>query len=211
MTPQEYIDDHEVKPLTPQEIKKGKKSLRIYGTDDPMPWDEIYTRISAGMSMKEIAHIYGHGRKIALWAQRDKISTTEEMSNLLDDEIVQRKKMAALEEASPTAAKTIMEMANEYAPDATKNIALFGNKLIHKAANALDKDKLTSLDMVNLSKAVMTVSDTLGHTQRHANAAAVTHNQIQVEGFAFHMGTPPAPSLPTTPTTTTTTDAEVIE
>jgi len=185
MTPQEYLKFHEHGPLTTAELNLGKDRLNIYNTDTPMPWTEVYTRIGAGMSMEHIAHIYGQGRKIALWAQRDGIFPNESMETLLDDEITQRRKMQQIEQAEPIVAHTLKEMANEYAPDAAKNIATFANKLVEVATTKLDTPRVTSLDLVNLMKAVQTASDTLGHTQRHANAASLTHNEIAVQGFSF--------------------------
>jgi hypothetical protein len=190
MTPQEYVDFHGHKPLTPNELNIGKTRLNIFNTDTPMPWDEVYTRIAAGMGMEHIAHIYGQGRKIALWAIKDGITPNDTMSQLLDDEIEQRRKMQAVEIQNPVAAHTLKEMANEYAPDAAKNIATFSNELVVRAKNKLQEQRITSLDLVNLAKAVQTASDILGHTQRHANAASLTHNEIMVQGFDFQLDAP---------------------
>ncbi len=199
MTPKEYIVEHSPAPLSPVELNQRNK-VKVHGTDNFMPWDEVYTRIAAGMDMEHIIHIYGEGRKIALWAVHDNIAPDPVLANLLDDEITQRRKMQAVESESPTAAATIQTMANEYAPDAARNIAVFADRLVVKATSALDaKDKegtslITSLDMVNLTKAVQTASDILGHTQRHANAASLTQNTIQVEGFQFALDAPPDPA-----------------
>ena len=206
MTPQEYVDFHDHQPLTANEKNIGKTRLNIFNTDTPMPWDEVYTRIAAGMSMEHVAHIYGQGRKIALWAIKDNITPNETMTALLDDEIEQRRKMQAVETTNPVAAHTLKEMANEYAPDAAKNIATFSNELVKVAKTKLKTDRITSLDLVNLAKAVQTASDILGHTQRHANAASLTHNEIAVSGFTFQLDErPPLPEK----TTDTVIDAEV--
>ena len=185
VTPQEYIDQNKVKPLTEKEIQKGKEHLTIFGTDDPIPWEEVYTRIAAGMDMGHIAHIYGNGRKIALWAVHDGITKDQTISDLLDSEIEQRNKMQEIANVNPTVAQTLHDMANEYAPDSAKNIAIFANKVVIEATNALSNPRKTSLDLVNLTKAVQTASDTLGHTQRHASGNTINNNTIKVDGFGF--------------------------
>ncbi len=191
MTPSKFAEDNDFSPLSAVELKRGKHKIKIPGTDDLMPWEEVYTRIGAGMSMEHIVHIYGNARKVTLWAIQDGIDTNQVISDLLDSEIEQRHKMKAIQDQSPTAAITIHEMANEYAPDAVKNIALFSDKLIREATTALDNKRKTSLDMINLAKAVQTASDILGHTQRHANANSLTHNEIKVEGFTIALDKPP--------------------
>ena len=191
MTPQHYIDSLQPKPLTDAEIKRGKDSLCISGTSEPMPWDEIYTRIAAGMNMEHIAMKYGHGRKIALWAVHDKIELIPAVSDLVDDEIVQRRKMAAIVDESPQAAATIQEMANEYAPDVAKSIVIFAQKAITAATDDIGKKKRTTLDLVNLTKAVQTASDILGTTQRHANAAqGAGSGAVLTGGWAFVLDQP---------------------
>ena len=195
-TPQEYLDEMKPKPLTAAEIKRGKNSLCISGTDTLMPWEEIYTRVSAGMDMGHIAHIYGHGRKIALWAVHDKITTNDTMSKLLDDEITQRRKVDALTDVSPTAANTLMEMANEYAPDVSKKAVLLSQDVLKRASaivNELNPKKAaTSLDLVNIMKAQQMVTDSLGLTDRHASSVSHTQNNIMVSGFEFVLDAPPA-------------------
>lgn len=201
MTPEEYLKDKDAKPLSDQEIKRGKKSLRVFGTDDPMPWDEIYTRIAAGMSMEDIAHIYGHGRKIALWAIKDKIELNPTISDALDSEITQRRTIQAIGEQNPIAAQTIQDMANEYAPDSAKKASLLADKLIQAGSDVLDREvtnkmtgkkakAYTSLDLVNISKALQTSTDVLGLTQRHASATQIGSAQIQVSGFTFALDEP---------------------
>ena len=190
MTPQEYIQQNNYQPLTPNELNRGKESLNIGNTQDPMPWEEVYTRIAAGMDMTHIAHIYGQGRKIALWAIKDNIELTTAVSTLLDSEIEQRRKMQSVEEQSPIAAATLHAMANEYAPDAAKNIAVFANKAILAATEDIHKDKRTTLDLVNLTKAVQTASDILGHTDRHAQSAQTTNNTVLTGGWTFELDAP---------------------
>jgi len=194
-TPQQYIDEMNPKPLTSAELKRGKESLCISGTDNPMPWEEIYTRISAGMDMGHIALIYGHGRKIALWAVHDDITTNDTMSKLLDDEVTQRRKVDALTDVSPVAANTLMEMANEYAPDVSKQAVLLSLDVLKRASKIVNeqnpKKAATSLDLVNIMKAQQMVTDSLGMTDRHASSVSNTQNNIQVEGFTFSLDTPP--------------------
>lgn len=190
-TPEQYIQIHDCKPLTTNELNYGKVKLRISNTDDLVPWEEVYTRIAAGMDMEHIAEIYGQGRKIALWAVHDKIKFIPEVSNLVDDEITQRRKMAAVSDESPTAASTIQEMANEYAPDVAKDIVTFAQKAIQAAIRDIDRPKRTTLDLVNLTKAVQTASDTIGTTQRHASQAQSTQATVLTGGWTFTMDAPP--------------------
>ena len=191
MTPEEYITTHDCKPLTPNELNYGKSKLRISNADELLPWEEIYTRIAAGMDMEHIAEIYGQGRKIALWAIKDQIKLIPEVSSLVDDEITQRRKLAALADESTTAASTIQEMVNEYAPDVAKDIVTFAHKAIKAAIGDLDKPKRTSLDLVNLTKAVQTASDTVGTTQRHASQAQGAQATVLTGGWTFTLDTPP--------------------
>ena len=194
-TPQQYLDEMKPKALTQAEIKRGKSTLRISGTDTLMPWEEIYTRISAGMDMGQIAHIYGHGRKIALWAVHDKVTTNDTMSKLLDDEIIQRRKVDALTEVSPTAANTLMEMANEFAPDVAKKAVMLSQDVLKRASIIVNETKAgamaSSLDLVNIMKAQQMVTDSLKLTDRHASAVSNTQNNIMVEGFTFSLDSRP--------------------
>ena len=190
-TPEQYIQIHDCKPLTPNELNYGKAKLRISNADELLPWEEIYTRIAAGMDMEHIAEIYGQGRKIALWAIKDQIKFIPEVSALVDNEITQRRKMAALQDESPTAASTIQEMANEYAPDVAKDIVTFAQKAIQAAIKDIDRPKRTTLDLVNLTKAVQTASDTLGTTQRHASQAQGAQATVLTGGWTFTLDTPP--------------------
>lgn len=194
-TPQQYIDEMKPKPLTQAELKRGKESLCISGTDEPMPWEEIYSRISMGMDMGQIAHIYGHGRKIALWAVHDNVETNDTLSQLLDDEIIQRKKIDALTEVAPVVSNTLMEMANEYAPDVSKQAVMLSADVLKRASKIVNetdpKKAANSLDLVNIMKAQQMVTDSLGMTDRHASQVSHTQNNIQVEGFTFSLDTPP--------------------
>ena len=198
-TPQQYIDEMKPKPLTAAEIKRGKASLCISGTDDPMPWEEIYTRIAAGMDMGQVAHVYGHGRKIALWAVHDGITTNDTMSKLLDDEITQRRKVDALTDVSPVASNTLMEMANEFAPDVCKQAVILSQDVLKRASIIVNeknpKKAATSLDLVNIMKAQQMVTDSLGMTDRHASTVQNTNNNIMVEGFTFSLDAGPQDQL----------------
>ena len=141
--------------------------------------------------MEHIAEIYGQGRKIALWAIKDNIKLIPEVSSLVDDEITQRRKMAALSDTSPEAASTIQEMANEYAPDVAKDIVIFSQKIVQAAIRDIDRPKRTTLDLVNLTKAVQTASDTIGTTQRHASQASGPQATVLTGGWTFTLDTPP--------------------
>ena len=49
-TPEQYIQIHDCKPLTPNELNYGKTKLRISNSDELIPWEEIYTRIAAAVA-----------------------------------------------------------------------------------------------------------------------------------------------------------------
>jgi len=189
-TPEQYVQIHDCKPLTVNELNYGKTKLRISNSDELIPWEEVYTRIAAGMDMEHIAEIYGQGRKIALWAIKDSIALIPEVSSLVDDEITQRRRMAAVSDESQTAASTIQEMANEYAPDVAKDIVVFAQKAIQAAIRDIDRPKRTTLDLVNLTKAVQTASDTIGTTQRHASQAQGVQATVLTGGWTFTLDTP---------------------
>ena len=190
MTPKEYIKKNDYQPLSQVELNTKNKT-KIFGTEDLIPWDEVYTRISAGMDMEDIAEIYGNGRKIALWAVHDDIGYSEPLATLVDTEIEQRRKMQTLDKINPTVAKTIHDMANEFAPDVSKSVALFAKELVEKSRTLAGEESVTSGDLLNLAKAVQTTTDVLGLTQRHANAANQTTNHIAVTGFTFELDAPP--------------------
>ena len=186
MTLDEYITERNYKPLTPKEIANGKSKLRIYGTNEPMPWSTIYTRIAAGQPMEEITSIYGHARKISLFAQLEGISHQPQLEDIVQNEVQQRKQIQAIANQSEEAAQTLMMMVNEIAPSFQEEVALFSNEVVQKARRKLKEQFLEATDILALTKAVQTVTDTTGHTQRFANAANTTNNtNIQVAGFTF--------------------------
>ena len=192
MTPEEYVKFNDCKPLTKKERKKGKNKLRIYNTDEPMPWTEIYTRISGGMSMEHIEEIYGHGRKIALWAIEDNIHIVPEISDTVDSEIEQRRKMKEIQVANPVVAKTMLEMANEYAPDVGKEVVLLSQSLVKKAQKLINDEDCSSNDLNNIAKAVQTMTDTIELTQRHSAGIQVgAGGSVNVQGFEFVLDAPP--------------------
>jgi len=191
MTPEEYIEENALKPLTDVELDRGKDKLRISGTEELIPWTEVYARITARMSMEHIAEIYGQGRKIALFAKEDGISFDKVAMDFLDNEIQQRKQMAMLEETSPVVAKTMKEMANEYAPDVMKQISELSTATV-KRANELIEDSTTN-DMKNIWDTMQKMTDTLELTSRHASAASISiGNQINSGAeFVVEIDVPP--------------------
>lgn len=185
MTPEEYITFNNCKPLTKKELKKGKNSLKIYGTDELMPWTEVYTYISIGKSMDDLAEKYGHGRKIALWAVKDNVQFIPTIADAFEGELEQRNKMKAIGETSPVVYETIMDAANEYAPDLATNVAKFSDSLIQRATKLINKDDCSSSDILNCAKAVQTATDVTGHTQRHASSVNIGSVHTAPEGFFF--------------------------
>ena len=187
----EYIKAKGWKPLTDKEITKGKNDLRIYGTQTPMPWNTIFTRIASGQDFDEIGKQYGHARKIFLFAQLAGVKPDPVVQELVEEEVAHRKRLVAVaNETSDEIAQTILQRANELFPDFQTNVAQFADKLIHKASAKLDDPYIESSDFLNLAKAVQTVTDTTGHTQRHASAASITTNNIKVDGFEFVLDAP---------------------
>mgnify|MGYP003643879348 CR=1 FL=1 len=191
MTPHEYLEENECKKLSKKELSKGKDNIKIRGTKDLMPWTEVYTRISAGMSMEHIAEIYGNGRKIALWAIRDGIEFNPTLSDAVDGEITQRRKMHEVAVHNPDVARTMLEMANEYAPDVGKRVVMLSQSLVEKAQKLVNAEDCTSNDLQNIAKAVQTMTDTIELTQRHGSAIKISGGGVQVEGFSFVLDVPP--------------------
>jgi hypothetical protein len=191
MTIDEYIAARKCKPLTPKELSRGKNYLRIFGTKDPMPWNTIFTRLAAGQSMEDIAKMYGHGRKIALWAKEENVQVDPTLNTAVAEEIEHRKRMTTIANDDPATATTIMEMVNEIAPDFTQKVAMFASKVVDVATKKLEDKFLEASDMQALTKAVQTATDTTGHTARHAASANITASNIQVEGFSFVLDAPP--------------------
>lgn len=194
MTIEEYIEHKKLKPLTPKELSQGKNSLKIYGTSEPMPWSTIYTRLAAGQPMEEIATMYGHGRKIALWAVQDGVTVQPVLTETIEEEVAHRERVQTIANADPDVANVLMQMVNEVAPDFQQKVATFASKVVDKSIGMLDQKFLESSDIVNLTKAVQTSTDTVGVTQRHANAASITNNSVKVQGFDFVLDAPTEPT-----------------
>ena len=184
MTIDEYISDNNYKPLTDREIG-NKHKAKIRGTDDLIPWTEVYTRLSAGMSILDVIYIYGNGRKIALFAKMDGIEVNDVLSDTLDQEILQRRKMGEIEAKNPEVARTMKEMVNEYAPDVGRDVIMLSKKLVAKAVELVEEDECSSNDLNNIAKAVQTMTDTIEITQRHSAGAGLGNVNIAVQGFSF--------------------------
>ncbi len=190
MTIDEYISDNNYKPLTKREIA-NKHKAKIRGTDDLMPWTEVYTRLSAGMSILDVIYIYGNGRKIALFAKMDGIEVNDVLSDTLDQEILQRRKMGEIEAKNPEVARTMKEMVNEYAPDVGRDVIMLSKKLVAKATELVEEDECSSNDLNNIAKAVQTMTDTIEITQRHSAGVNINAGDMVVEGFSFVLDSPP--------------------
>lgn len=180
-----YIIANGFKPLTAKELEKGKTHVKIYGTTEPMPWSTIYTRLSAGQPIEEIVKMYGHKRQIALWAQLEGVTAQQPLVDIVENEVMQRKKLGAIAKENPAAAETLMEMVNEIAPDFTRKVALFSEEVVDRSRELLKGQYIEATDVLNLAKAVQTVTDSVGVTTRHASASKNTVNNISVSGFSF--------------------------
>ncbi len=185
MTLDEYIIHKNFKPLTEKEISNGKSKLRIYGTNEPMPWTTIYTRLASGQPVEEVVAQYGHARKLTLFARLENIYPQPDLEDIVEDEANLRKRVQAVANQSPEAAKTLMDRVNEIAPDFSTNVAMFADEVVKKARTKLKEQFIEATDILALTKAVQTVTDSTGHTTRHASQASNTNVQIQVAGFTF--------------------------
>jgi len=185
MTLDEFIVHKGFKPLTEKEISNGKSKLRIYGTNEPMPWTTIYTRIASGQDIEEVVRQYGHARKLTLFAQLEGIGPQPELEEIVEEEAQLRKRVQAVANKNPEAAQTLMDRVNEIAPDFSTNVAMFADEVVTKARKKLTEQFIEATDILALTKAVQTVTDSTGHTTRHASQASTTNVQIQVAGFTF--------------------------
>ena len=190
MTLDEYTKN--LKPLTEKELSKGKANLKIYGTQEPMPWTTIFARIESGQDIEEIGKQYGHARKIALFAKMHNVAVNEKKRLFVKKEVEQRETIQEIANTEGVeAAKTLLQRVNEVAPDYERSLAIFANKTVLKAIDKLDDNYLEASDMLSMAKAVQTASDTVGVTQRHASASNIHAGEIKVQGFTVHLDTPP--------------------
>ncbi len=205
MTLEDFILEKNYRKLSDKEIAKGKGHLKVYGTNEPMPWAQIYTRIAAGQPLEEVTRMYGHSRQLALWAQQEGVTLNPVLEDTIEKEVEHRQRISALANASPDVTSTLMEMVNEIAPDFQTNLAILADKVVKKGITMLDNQFLESTDLVNIMKAGQQASDTTGHTQRHANASQSSTN-IQVTGFRVVRDSPPTPAEQITERDTTVID-----
>lgn len=194
MNPQEYIEAKKIKKLSKKELQNGKDVVKISGTKIPMPWNEVYARIAMGVSMEDLDVKYGNIRKIALWAVHDNIEFNPFLSDIVDDEIMQRRKFKEVGLESPIVAKTMLEIVNEYAPDVGKEVAKLSYNLVKKAQTIVNDD-CTSKDLQNIASAVQTMTDTVEITKRHSNASNVNVGVNTPNGFTFVLDEEPKPVI----------------
>ena len=193
MTLEEYAKKNKFKPLTEKEIK-DKNKVKITGTDDPMPWTEVFTRLSAGMPIEDVVYMYGQARKITLFAINEGILDADPvLSQVVDDEIIQRRKMQEIEATNPIVARTMKEMVNEYAPDVGKSVVMLSKAIVDRAQNLVEDDECSAMDLKNITSAIQTMTDTLEITQRHSAGVMINNGDIQVNGFDFVLDKPPEP------------------
>jgi len=181
----------DMKELTEKELAKGKNKLRIFNSRELLPWSDVYARISAGVPIEHIAQKYGMIRAITLWAEHDGISVVQEISDVVDSEIIQRRKMNAVEQSNPDVAKTLREVVNEYAPDVARDLALLTASMIRKGQSVLNEDDCSTNDMKNIAQAVQTMTDTVEVSERFSTNAGNGNISIAVEGFKFEIDNKP--------------------
>ncbi len=207
MTPKQYAQLKSYKPLSKKEKEKGKSHLKIYGTNEPLPWSEIYTRIASGQSMEEIAKMYGHGRMITLWAIEEGVEPRKDYEEAVSTSIEARERIREIAKTDPTAAKTLMEIANETRPDLATEVVLASADIIDRVRDLVRGDYVQPSDMPHLAKAIQTCTDTIGITQRHASQAAINAQNVTITGFDFVEDNGP----PQSQSTTDATDAEIVD
>ncbi len=180
------------KPLTEKEIHKGKTHLRIYGTQDPMPWNTIYTRLSSGQPIAEVGKQYGHIRKLALWAQLENITLDHQQAAIIEAETAVRKSIVTVANDDPDTAMTLLQRMNEVAPDFQTKVAKVADKAIRKIDKKLDDKFLEAQDISHLMNAFQKLTDTVGETQRHSSAININNNHLNIpEGFSIIEAVPP--------------------
>jgi len=192
VSPTEFAKQRNYRPLTTKELAKGKESIKIFGTDTPMPWGKIYSKIRLDLPYEDIGYEYGHLRKIILWAEHDGITADPTVSKMFDDEVKNRSLQKEIAKIDPLVVETMQEAVNAYAPDVRKDVVIFASALVKKAIHGVNDDDATSNDINNYAKAVQTVTDTLEVTQRHSAGINVNGaSSVQVQGFEFVLDTPP--------------------
>ena len=182
---EKYAQEQEFKPLKKKELKKGKEALTIYGTNDPMPWNEVYTRIRSGNTMEDIVYIYGHARKVTLFAIIDGIDVQKEYVDAVDSKIVADRTMNAIEVVDPVAASTMREMVVEYAPDLQRKAIMLVDSAITKGQSIINGEDCTSNDLKNVLAAIQIGTDITDVTQRHSSVGGNSVTQIQIDGFSI--------------------------
>jgi hypothetical protein len=186
-----FINANGYKPLSEKELQKGKTYLKIYGTSEPVPWSTVYTRLSSGQPILEVIKQYGHGRKIALWAQADNVQMDQPLKDTLTKGVEARQAIQHVANHDPDTAKTLLQRMNELTPDFQSNVAVFADKVVRKAIDKLDDKYLEPADMEKLTNAVQKSTDIIGVTQRHSAGVNINNNEIQVQGFEFVLDSGP--------------------
>ncbi len=199
---EQYAKDNDLKPLTDKELKKGKKKVKIYGTDDKMPWNDVYTRIRVGMRFEHINERYGNIRKIVLFAIKDGVDFEEALSEALDEKIVADRKFNNIEAVNPEAGGAMRDMVVEYAPDLKKKAINLVSSAIDRGQKIINSDDCSSNDLKNVLQAVQVGTDITDITQRHSTNVGNANLSVQVDGFDFVLGVAPEKKA---------IDAEIIE
>lgn len=186
-----YIELKKYRKLTEKELQRGK-SLKIYGTNEDMPWSTVYNRLASGQPIDEVAKQYGHGRKLALWAQQDNVTLDQQSKDIIERETKVRQEVQQIANDDPEKAITILQRVNEVSPDFQRNVAVFADKLVTKAIDKLNDKYLEPADMEKLANAVQKTTDTVGVTQRHSGGININNNTLNIpEGFSVIPATPP--------------------
>ncbi len=188
---EQYAKDNDLKPLTEKELKKGKKKVKIYGTKEKMPWNDVYTRIRVGMKFEHINEKYGNIRKIVLFAILDEVDFEEMLSDALDEKIVADRKFNNIEAVNPEAGGAMRDMVVEYAPDLKKKAINLVSSAIDRGQQIINSKDCTSNDLKNVLQAVQIGTDITDITQRHSTNIGNSNLSVQVDGFDFVLGVAP--------------------
>ena len=179
------------KSLSEKELRRGKYKVKIAGTKDPMPWDEVYSQIRVGFPYEDIAHEFGEIRKIVMFAIEDSIEYFAPSGEIFDEEVVIATKKTQLATVDLTLVKTIEEGVARYAPDLIQNVSVFASTVVKRATTLINADYATTSDLLNAAKAVQTVTDIGGITQRHSAGVQIGNAQVAIDGFSIIMDEPP--------------------
>ena len=175
----------EYKSLSEKELRKGKYKVKIGGTKEPMPWDEVYSQIRVGFPYEDIAHEFGNIRKIVMFAIEDNIEYIDKVGELFDDEVSVAERKTNLATVDVTLVKTIEDGVGRYVPNFIQSVSVLLGDTIVKGNKIINSEYATSADLKNIMQATQLATDIAGATPRHAAGMQIGNAQINVGGGEF--------------------------